>query len=485
MRAHVIGTVAFAIALSLSAAGCDAKDVVLIDNGSDADDLGHRGDLVDDPGTRWIAHFERGAELHPQAVVPTADGNVVIVGQRTPIDDASERTWHAVVKLQRDGTVLWQRTFETSYSSSLRAIETSDGSIVVVGDIVSDVGDDSDAAIFKLGADGELRWARRLAGPAADTFAAVAETTGGELVALGETWPDTELHGLLVARFDAGGDLLGQQLFQEPYRAAVNAAAADDAGNVFVVGRSQHGSDPTRGQDLMLLRLTSAGSIMWERRYFLPLGSPSTSALALWQGETLYVATSLALSLDIDEHLLAFSADGELLWQRALVDETPEGSELSSTLSVLAPTTSGELLMAGTVYRGDFDANIWLRWLGADGEPARQVELGFDGRDGMWLGDVASLVGGGVFLVGDIDDLTNEEVSDHDLDLIASLDDTGVIDGCELTSPGALPLEVEPVALVPVDTETDPMPAALEVSPIEREVTELDDQLRFLCCCAE
>jgi uncharacterized delta-60 repeat protein len=123
------------------------------------------------------------------------------------------------------------------------------------------------------------------------------------------------------------------------------ALAADDTGNVYVTGLSQ---GLGTGKDIVTLKYSSAGNLVWERRYNGPDNlADQPSALVLDQNGNLFVTGySATLTAGTDFLTLKYSPSGTLLWVNRY-NGTGNGSDLAASLKVDA---SGNVYATGTSF---------------------------------------------------------------------------------------------------------------------------------------
>jgi hypothetical protein len=264
--------------------------------------LGHAGSIdvvlasLDAAGTVLWANIYGDADnqtMNAMAVAPGDD--VVFVGSMRGTLDTGSGPMVAVggsdgfvARVRSDGSGYWSHSFGGSGDEATTAVAVAPGGgLCVAGSFasVSDFGGGSvapagqrDAFVLKMGASGQLHWARRIGGEGVDVGAAVAAGLDGgcivggsfEGTALAET---TELvssggsDGFLV-RYDLAGKLIFARAIGGRGDQVVSTLTSDSAGGLLVGGRASisvdlgDGTAPTTvsgESDPFLLRLAPPG----------------------------------------------------------------------------------------------------------------------------------------------------------------------------------------------------------------------------------
>jgi len=141
----------------------------------------------------------------------TADGEPLLAGSTVSFSpDGSGDLW--VVRLDRDGNVLWQRLYATPgvWSEALAVAATADGGALAGGYLEEP--DDWDWYVLRLDARGDVVWGTRLES-GWDWPNAVREMPDGSVAVAGVSWPAPDRpFDLWVVRLAADGSLPGCDL---------------------------------------------------------------------------------------------------------------------------------------------------------------------------------------------------------------------------------------------------------------------------------
>ena len=160
----------------------------------------------------------------------------------------------------------WVRTYGDWHEDSIAAIQkTGDGGIVIAGSSECyTTGWQYAALVLKISSEGEIEW--QYFYPSAAEAASIKLTPDGGFVVAGSTaMPDTEQGDVWLAKLDTTGVMEWQKTYggNQDDRAKSVWQTAD--GGYIVVGTTE--SFGAGEKDIWLLKLSSTGSIEWQRSY--------------------------------------------------------------------------------------------------------------------------------------------------------------------------------------------------------------------------
>lgn len=223
------------------------------------------------------------------SVDQTSDGGFVLgggtigCGSGTICPSLSGAQCGLVEKLDSAGRIVWARVYSADVdgTSFNQLRPTGDGGFIVVGS-ATDASQRPGALIMKLDGSGNVQW-QRVLGPTATSyglFDAVQQTADGGYVAAGEFNDGTNsqygvpLTSVLVAKFDAAGDVTWQHGFNDVGAGGVAAVEhvntivqTADGGYALGGDWNSSGGPGECCQGALVLKLTPAGSIDWQRAY--------------------------------------------------------------------------------------------------------------------------------------------------------------------------------------------------------------------------
>jgi hypothetical protein len=221
----------------------------------------------------WNRTFGGSGEDVGYFVQETKDGGYVVTGSTDSFGMGGERLW--LLKTDSGGSKEWDRVFGGFVSSAgdggWAANATEDGGYIVTGYIQSFGAGKKDLWLLKTDSQGKELWAKTFGGAEDDVGMSVVGTVDGGYIVTGRT-----------ASFGSGGDdiwLLKTDLQGREEWNITLGGKNDDAGfqvldvgdGYVLVGRTESGSDDMR---IILIKTDYEGHKLWERTY---KGSAGTS----------------------------------------------------------------------------------------------------------------------------------------------------------------------------------------------------------------
>jgi hypothetical protein len=260
-----------------------------------------------------------------------------------------------LVKFTATGSVVWQRvwtgpTFTGSFHGPAVAVnagtlpaDASDDSIYVTG--VTTATNGNDAALLKFSASGALLWQRTWGGPDRDEPNAVATAADGSIYIAGQTFSfGASGAGLFIVKFDAAGLLLWQKVRDVSGGVAAIAVAAD--GSVYAADSASRGGS-FGNFDLIALKITAAGGLVWQRAYTAGDNADPRGGLTVASDGSIYIAGVLMAprmgAVPNSALIVRLSAAGALLF-----DGQWAGKAGGEGAAGIAAAADGSVYFAGT-----------------------------------------------------------------------------------------------------------------------------------------
>ena len=313
------------------------------------------------------------------AVAALPNGGVIAAGFTT--EKGAGKKNACIASFDADGTLVWEKTYgsgETSFAHSVVALP--DGGFAVAGQRSKD-GSTDDAWIFRLNANGEVLWEKVFGGSFVNIAASVAVMPDGGIVAAGITG-QRKHHGSLteggnawVVRLSSSGDLLWEKRIGEDSIKLTAVAALPDGG-VIAAGAKDY---PT--YQAWLFRLNSDGKLLWEKPIAAGEHRWGTKIVVLSDGGFAlsgWLAQEKATG-DRKPWVSRFDKDANLLWDKTFVGKGMGASAITAL-------SDGGFALAGMTVRGRFGLyDAWVARLDANGDLVWEQTYGGASEDGATL----------------------------------------------------------------------------------------------------
>lgn len=183
----------------------------------------------------------------------------------------------AVVRFSSSGAFKWIRYFGTTSDDILRGIAADRyGNVVLCGQRGRGTAGDSLFTTVKFKRDGTRLWTRQIDGSysaGADSAADVVVDTSGGVYVTGEIVQSSSGRDFLTVRYTAAGRLVWQHRYSSTGKGRDRAftLARDAAGNIYVSGDTRRvRSDDSTDQDLAVVRYRADGFRQWVFRFGAP-----------------------------------------------------------------------------------------------------------------------------------------------------------------------------------------------------------------------
>jgi len=284
-------------------------------------------------------------------VIQTSDGGYCAAGQTNSHDGdiknphPSENLW--VVKLDNAGVIQWEKTYGgTCGELANSVIQTTDGGYAIAGVTCSKNGDVTgihglqDYWVLKLNSDGTIQWEKTFGGTQGDQAYSIVQTTDGGYAVVGWT-------------FSNDGDVSGNHSLGDP--------------------------------DIWLVKLSSSGTIQWQKTYGGSQYDLAYSLIQTTDGGFAIAGSTNSGDGDVtgyhpggfDIWVLKLTGTGAIEWQKTL------GGVAEDQANSIIQTTDGGFAIAGrtksangdvTAYHGGYD--MWIVKLTSAGAIDWQKTLG-------------------------------------------------------------------------------------------------------------
>jgi uncharacterized delta-60 repeat protein len=307
----------------------------------------------------WQKEFGSAKGDGAMSIAPATDGGLIVAGSTASKGAGGTDAW--LIRLDRDGEVLWDKTYGGKGDDSVQSIQVlADGGFIAAGITNSRNADGSHTWIMRLDASGITLW-EKVFGPKDETVPrldsyviysegrAVAALPDGGLVAAGSTiGKGPGIKNACVARFDASGTVVWEKTYGGAGISQAHFVAALPDGGFAVAGHANR-------KDAWIIRLDAEGALLWERRF----GGTWSNHAALMPDGGLAVAGALGRRAESgmppfggNGWVVRLSSSGNLIWERLV-------GESGMVLTSVAALADGGIIAAGV----NVDTLIHQEWL--------------------------------------------------------------------------------------------------------------------------
>jgi hypothetical protein len=349
------------------------------------------------------------------AAVRSADGSYVLAGTTISGSGSSGNTDVWVLQLDRQGKMLWQKTFGGSaYDGAYSVAATKDGGFVIAGYTYSNDGDitthhgNSDAWILRLDKNGNKLWQSTAGGSASDIASSLVETSDGGYIMAGQTAStDGDVannHGSTdawVVKLDKNGTKQWQKTLGGTASEGGQAILETPEGGYMIAGWTNSNDGDVTGYhvgwgtnlgnfDGWVVKLDKDGTLLWNKAYG---GSRNEVINSITRGSdnsyTIADDTKSNYDGDVganhgngDAWAVHIDKDGKILWQK------PLGGSVDERAYCITYTQDGGYLLAGFTSSNDGDVSgnhggedAWVVRLDQGGNKLWQRTLGGSGSE--------------------------------------------------------------------------------------------------------
>ncbi len=208
---------------------------------------------------------------------------------------------------------------------------------------------DEDIFTARLSPDGQVLWLERYNGPDSndDYGVGIALDNAGNCVVTGSSYSPATHNDIVTIKYSSAGELLWISRYNFPFNSDESPAglAIDHGGNVYVTGSSIH---PSSSYDIATLKYNANGNLQWVRFYDgLGSGADFGKAIAIDSTDSVYVAgKSYGAATGTDAVLLKYSPTGVLTWIARYTGGSGEDEEATA----LAVDHYGNPVVAGIAF---------------------------------------------------------------------------------------------------------------------------------------
>lgn len=380
---------------------------------NDGDITGNKGSVdvwvvkISPTGTiEWQRTYGGSGQDYAGSIEQTRDSGYIFIATTNSNDvdikynHGNDDIW--VVRLRKDGSIKWQRTYGGSYYDNGATVhETFDGGYIFLGNVVTPDGDitsvhgSNDLWVVGLNDTGGIKWQKSYGGSGMDFGSSIEQTRDSGYIISGQTSSNDGDITTLIGGPDAWIVKIndtGKIVWQNTYGgSAVDEAnivhQTADGGYIWVAWTNSNDKQVTglHGSefDIWVVKTNQAGVITWSKTLGGSMHEDGFSVIETRQGN--YVITGITKSNDgdvtmqhdtsaFDMWVISLDRNGNMQWQKTI-----GGTSSDAAYNILQTSDSGYLVCGRTT--------------SVDGDAASVLHHGLDDMFIVKLGSALNING--------------------------------------------------------------------------------------------
>lgn len=278
-----------------------------------------------------------------KSIRQTADGGYVVAGETWSFGAGSSDAW--VIKLDSSGNITWQKTYGGSGGDQADCVrQTADGGYIVAGSTWS-FGSSKLIWVFKLSSSGAIVWEKAYGGSDGEEDALVEQTADGGYIVAARTWSfGAGYVDILFLKLDENGNVEWRRTYGGSGWDEVNTIRQTSDKGYIIAGTT--GSFGAGRDNVWLIRLDQDGILSWQKTYGGNDSYESSygSSLDITRDGNFIVAGSTE-SFGAgwsDIWVLKINTAGQILWEKRYGT-----SDSSDPATFIQQTADGGYIVAG------------------------------------------------------------------------------------------------------------------------------------------
>jgi hypothetical protein len=301
---------------------------------------------------QWSKTFGGSEDDRGNDILQTKDGGFAILGYSTssnldvPGNAGSQDFW--MIKLDANGTISWSKTFGylgADFGTTL--LQTADNSYLITGvlDVTASGGQGNsrnsqrhaggDIWAIKLSENGDLQWSKYFGGSFTDAPFGIVETEDHNFIIAGSSdSADVDIsnnngsYDFWVLKITSNGSLLWERSFGGSEIDEARAITATNDGNFIIVGDTRSAdkdvSNNHGAADVWIIKMNTDGNLIWEKTIGGSSFDVARSVARAQDNGFIISGSSRSLNEGFtnqgqnDALLLKIDAEGNLVWKQTI-----------------------------------------------------------------------------------------------------------------------------------------------------------------------
>ena len=260
----------------------------------------------------WAKTYGDSLYDHAQSVIETNDHGFLIAGATTSFGLGKSDAYF--IKTDQSGNLTWSKTYgQQSWQGATSVQQTSDGGYIAVGYHSSS---QHDIYAFKTDSLGNLQWSKLFGGGDYDDGYSVVQTPDGGYLIAGDTYSFGVAVGFmdgLLIKLDSAGTMMWSKTYGGTGNESITCIKPVKTGGYIMAGYTNE----LGFSDDYVVRIDESGSVLWSAKYGTSDWERSTSIVETSDGGFIISGISAAsFGILEDGHLVRIDNSGNFLWAR-------------------------------------------------------------------------------------------------------------------------------------------------------------------------
>lgn len=339
------------------------------------------------PAILWEKTYDIHGSDTIQDICLTPDGSFATVGNTFTYSSKYVTSSSAVFLIRTDpeGNELWNRTYNgTGFAQGSAIASTTDGGFVITGHSSALQSQDPRLLLIKTDGNGNVEWERTYGEGGTYVGNSVADTSDGGYIVCGWTTAGPAMNfDLYLLRTSSSGDVIWEKRFGGSRPEEGNSVIETSDGGYLIAGRTD--SSGAGSSDMYLAKTDASGELLWEKTFgkaFYDVAEDVKEIL----GEGYVIAGGISMPLDQispemsikreSVYLVRTDLSGDLVWEKSIGDRGRDSIAHSVEL-----TPDRGFIVAGQKMSDQGDWDMYIVRTDGNGEQVYEHSWGGDGFD--------------------------------------------------------------------------------------------------------
>jgi uncharacterized delta-60 repeat protein len=309
------------------------------------------------------------------SIAQTSNGGYYMAGYTTSYGIPGQNAY--LVKLTSSGAITWSKAFGgVGTDDAFSVVSTSDGGCAITGWTNSYGSGNYDIYVAKFDASGNLQWNRVIGGTDGDYGQSIIQASDGGFVVAGQTMSyGAGGMDVIILKLSSVGNILWTRTAGGfGNESGYKVIETSDGGFTVAGTTTSYGSGST---DMFIVKTNSSGMVLWSRAIGGPGYDGANSLIQLSDGSFVAAGSTMSYGAgNYDMYVVKFSSAGQINWTRTI-----GGSGYEFASSLVQVSDGGFIVSGSTESFGAGGSDFYTIKLNSSGVIQWQKTIGGSGDD--------------------------------------------------------------------------------------------------------